>query len=72
MLIVVRAISSRSDTGRLSSRSDTGRRDAYSRAATSVVAGLEADAHSDIDPDDPSNMSSLLAFDWTHAVPQSS
>ena len=63
VLIVVRAISSRSDIGR---------RDTYSRVPT-VVADVEADAHTvrDIDPEDPSSMSSLLAFDWTHAVPQS-
>ena len=48
----------------MSSRSDIGRRDAYSRVAC-AVAGEETGLHTvrDIDPDEPSNMDILLAFE---------
>ena len=48
----------------MSSRSDIGRRDTYSRVAC-VMAGEETDVHTvrDIDPDEPSNMDILLAFE---------
>ena len=57
VLIGVRTTSSRSDNGR--------------RAC--VVAGVGSGLHSarDIDPDEPVNMSILLAFDEIQAVPQS-
>ena len=56
----------------MSSRSVIGRRDTYWRAPC-VVAGVGTDVHtvSDTDPDESSNMSSLLALDWTQAAPQS-
>ena len=52
----------------ISSRSGIGRRVAYWR-----VTGVWTAAHtvSEIDPDEPANMSPLLDFEWTHAAPQS-
>ena len=51
-----------------SSRSDNGRRVTCGRASC-VVAGVGADVHDvcDIDPDEPVNMSLLLAFEFTQA-----
>ena len=56
----------------MSSRSGNGRRDIYWRVP-SVVAGVGTDVHTvrDIDPDESSNINFLLAFECTHAVPQS-
>ena len=53
----------------MSSRSTIGRRDAYCR----VVSGVSAAMHTvcDIDPDDPKNMSVLVAVEWIQAAPQS-
>ena len=50
----------------MSSRSGT-------RPLASVVAGVEADAHTAgaIDPGELANMSFLLAFEWTQASPHS-
>ena len=48
----------------MSSRSGIGRCDTYGR----VVC---VHAVRDIDPDDPANINSLLAFDWAQADPQS-
>ena len=58
--------------GTMSSRSGSGRRDTYSRVAT-VVSGVWAGVHTvcDIDPEEPSNMFLLLAFEWTQAASQS-
>ena len=47
----------------ISSRSDMGRRDTYGR-----VVWVHPDR--DIDSNDHENINSLLAFEWTHAVPQ--
>ena len=53
----------------MSSRSVIGRRDTYCRVLC-VVANVHTVR--DIDPDEPLNMSFLLALDWTQAAPQSS
>ena len=57
----------------MSSRLGFGRRDTYLRTA-SVVAALGADVHTvcDIDPDEPGNITFLLAFELTQAAAQSS
>ena len=56
----------------INSRSGTGCRDTY-WPGPSVVAGVRVDVHTvrDIDPEESSNMNFLLAFEFTHAVPQS-
>ena len=63
VVIGVRAISSRS--------SGIGRRDTR-RLVSCVGAGLFLHTFRDIDPEELTNMYSLLAFELTQAVPQSS
>ncbi len=51
-------------------------RDCGVNAPAAVVVGVDVcalvDMHTfDIDPDDPTNISSLFACEWTHLVPQS-
>ena len=57
----------------INSRSVTGRRDTCS-CVGSLVGGVEADVHGipGIDPEDLTNISFLLAVEWTQASPQSS
>ena len=52
----------------MSSRSVIGRRDTYWR-----VGGVGFASHTvcEIDPGEPTNMSCMLAFEWTQAAPQS-
>ena len=48
----------------MSSRSGIGRRDAYWRVASVVVrVGIDVHTVRDIDPDEPANMSVLVAFE---------
>ena len=55
-----------------SSRSGNGRRVAYWRVARVVASvGDNMCTICDIDPDDPSNMRFLLAFECTQAAPES-
>ena len=51
----------------MSSRSGIGRRDTYCR----VLGMLVVRTVRDIDPNEPVNMSLLLALEWTQAAPQS-
>ena len=57
----------------MSSRSGFGRRDTYGRVPCVLVIACFAEVHTicDNDPDEPSNMSVLLALDRTQAAPQS-
>ena len=56
----------------MSSRSGIGRRETYS-LVDRVVGSVGSDGHAvhGIDPDEPSNMLVLLAFECTQADPQS-
>lgn len=73
----VLGMSSRAGLGRRDTylrviRAGLGQRDKYLRV-TRLVAGGGDDAHTvcDIDPDEPVNMESLFAFEWTQAARQS-
>ena len=54
----------------ISSRSGMRGRAAYGRVVAGVGAGVHSDA-CNIEPDVPSNMRFLLAFEWTQAAAQS-
>ena len=58
---------------RVTSRSGVGFCDLYWRTVGSVVATAEAGVHSvfDIDPSEPANMRTFVAFELTQAAPQS-
>ena len=63
VLICVRTISSRSGNGRRVTRLLVG--------CMPADGGADVQTADDIDPDDPTNIAVLLAFDWAQVSPQS-
>ena len=63
LFVVVEVMADLDDVGAMSSRSIIGRRDIYRRAVSVVGAGAGVHTVRDMDPEDPANMSALLAFE---------